>query len=103
MTFRGHPGITPATRPREVAHVSGPTMSAVARAAGVSVSTVSHFVNGTRQISAERDRVRAAMERLGYVHHPVARSLGAGTGRTVGLAVTVTSNLSLPAPPAPAS
>lgn len=73
--------------------MSGPTMSAVARAAGVSVSTVSHFVNGTRQISAEtRDRVRAAMERLGYVHHPVARSLGAGTGRTVGLAVTVTSN-----------
>ncbi|MBB6568322.1 LacI family DNA-binding transcriptional regulator [Kribbella sandramycini] len=68
-------------------------MTEVARAAGVSVSTVSHVVNGTRLVApATRERVQRAMERLGYRHQPTARSLAAGSNRTIGLAITVASN-----------
>ncbi|MFI5731213.1 LacI family DNA-binding transcriptional regulator [Kribbella sp. NPDC051587] len=69
------------------------TMTEVARAAGVSVSTVSHVVNGTRLVApATRERVQHAMDLLGYQHQPTARSLSAGTNRTIGLAITVATN-----------
>ncbi|TDD53036.1 LacI family transcriptional regulator [Kribbella antibiotica] len=69
------------------------TMTEVARAAGVSVSTVSHVVNGTRLVAtATRERVQHAMDMLGYQHQPTARSLSAGTNRTIGLAITVATN-----------
>jgi LacI family transcriptional regulator len=43
------------------------TMTEVARAAGVSLATVSHVVNGTRVVSAAtRERVLAAAQRLGF-------------------------------------
>jgi LacI family transcriptional regulator len=68
-------------------------MSAVAKAAGVSVSTVSHVVNGTRLVTPEtRKRVIHAMNLLGFEHHAVARSLSAGSNRTIGLALTAASN-----------
>ncbi|MFB6724725.1 LacI family DNA-binding transcriptional regulator [Kribbella sp. NPDC056345] len=69
------------------------TMTEVARTAGVSVSTVSHVVNGTRLVApATRERVQHAMDLLGYKHQPTARSLSAGTNRTIGLAITVATN-----------
>jgi LacI family transcriptional regulator len=69
------------------------TMSAVAKAAGVSVSTVSHVVNGTRLVApGTRMRVIHAMDLLGYEHHAAARSLSAGSNRTIGLALTAASN-----------
>lgn len=69
------------------------TMSAVAKAAGVSISTVSHVINGTRLVSpGTRARVNHAMDLLGYEHHAVARSLSAGSNRTIGLALTAASN-----------
>lgn len=65
------------------------TMTMVARAAGVSVSTVSHVVNGTRPVaSATRQIVLEAMERLDFTHRPVARSLAAGSTTTIGLAIS---------------
>lgn len=68
-------------------------MTEVAHAAGVSVSTVSHVVNGTRLVApATRERVQHAMDLLGYQHQPTARSLSAGTNRTIGLAITVATN-----------
>ncbi len=68
-------------------------MTEVARRAGVSISTVSHIVNGTRPVSeVTRAAVVQAMEELGYQHQPIARSLGAGSNRSVGLAITVASN-----------
>ena len=43
------------------------TMNDVARVADVSIATVSHVINGTRFVSAERaERVHAAMQELGY-------------------------------------
>lgn len=65
------------------------TMTQVARAAGVSVSTVSHVVNGTRPVApATRQIVLEAMDRLEFTHRPVARSLAAGSTTTVGLAIS---------------
>lgn len=68
-------------------------MSEVARSAGVSVSTVSHVVNGTRLVApATRAKVHRAMRLLGYRHHPIARSLAASSHQTIGLALTAASN-----------
>ena len=52
------------------------TIKDVARHAEVSVTTVSHVVNGTRRVSPEgRERVEAAIRALGYVPSAIARSL----------------------------
>lgn len=65
------------------------TMADVARLAGVSRSTVSYVLSGTRPISADtRERVRAAMEALDYAPNVLARALaGARTG-LLGLLIT---------------
>ena len=69
------------------------TMAVVARRAGVSVSTVSHVVNGTRFVREEtRKRVLAAIEETGYVHNTIARSLVSGSTRTIGLAISAITN-----------
>ena len=61
----------------------------VATAAGVSIATVSRVVNG-RPVVAEptRQRVRAAMQRLGYRPHALARGLAARRSHTIGLVIT---------------
>lgn len=57
------------------------------------MSTVSHVVNGTRPVAEEtRVQVLAAMARLGFTHHPVARSLAAGATVTVGVAIPLSGN-----------
>ena len=51
----------------------------VAREAGVSVTTVSHALNGKGRLSeTTRSHVRAVAERLGYRPNPAARSLVSG-------------------------
>ncbi|MDE2403186.1 MAG: LacI family DNA-binding transcriptional regulator [Sphingomonadales bacterium] len=57
----------------------GPTVADVARAAGVSLMTVSRVVNGESRVSVEtRSRVEQAIEQLNYVPNPAARSLAGG-------------------------
>lgn len=59
----------------------------VSREAGVSVTTVSHALNGVGRVDAStRARVASAAQRLGYRANPVARHLRGG--RTGILAVT---------------
>src|SRR4051812_12248659 len=54
-----------------------PTISDVARAAGVGIGTVSRVINNSPLVSsATRDRVLLAIERLGYRPSPVARAFG---------------------------
>ncbi|HTG47786.1 MAG TPA: LacI family DNA-binding transcriptional regulator [Actinomycetota bacterium] len=66
----------------------------VAREAGVSVTTVSHALNGKGRLNPEtRERVRGVAARLGYAPNPAARSLV--SGRTGLIAVMA----SLPAEP----
>ncbi len=51
----------------------------VAREAGVSVTTVSHALNGKGRLNADtRKRVREVADRLGYRPNPAARSLVSG-------------------------
>lgn len=51
----------------------------VAREAGVSVTTVSHALNGKGRLNPEtRQRVREVADRLGYRPNPAARSLVSG-------------------------
>jgi len=62
------------------------TINDVARQAGVSVSTVSYVINGTRRISDETTaRVRQAMDDLGYRPNAFARGLASRRTRTIGL------------------
>ncbi|GHF93453.1 LacI family DNA-binding transcriptional regulator [Streptomyces thermodiastaticus] len=60
----------------------------VARAAGVSVGTVSNVINRPETVAtATRARVLSAIERLGYVRSESARQLRAGRSRIMGLLV----------------
>lgn len=83
-------GDEPSNRPGAAAVVparAGRTsLAEVAAAAGVSPSTVSHALNGTRAVRAEtRERVIRAAERLGYVQRRVAP--GKRRTATVGLVI----------------
>lgn len=65
-----------------------PTLHDVAAAAGVSIKTVSRVVNGATTVDPElRRRVETVVEQLQYVPNPLARSLKAGTGDTIGVVV----------------
>jgi DNA-binding LacI/PurR family transcriptional regulator len=67
--------------------VTSPTLADVARAVGVSRTTVSNAYNRPDQLSADlRDRILAAAEQLGYPGpDPVARGLRRGRTGIVGL------------------
>lgn len=66
----------------------------VARAAGVSGQTVSRVVNGSPRVDpATRERVEAAMQRLGYRPHRAARALRTGRTQTIGLIVSTLATL----------
>lgn len=74
-----------------------PTISDVARAAGVSMSTVSYVLSGRRPISAEtRARVRAAIAELGYHPHAGARSLAGRRTSVLALVVPLRVDVSVP-------
>jgi DNA-binding LacI/PurR family transcriptional regulator len=64
-----------------------PTMAEVARAAGVSVMTVSYAYGQPDRVSAEaRTKVREAADRMGYPGpHPGARSLRRGRAGSLGV------------------
>ncbi|WP_163543111.1 LacI family DNA-binding transcriptional regulator [Occultella kanbiaonis] len=73
---------------------AGPaTVRSVARAAGVSVATVSRVMAGTGVVSPARtERVLAAARELGYRPDPIARSLATGTSRRIAVLVPNLSN-----------
>jgi LacI family transcriptional regulator len=65
-----------------------PTIHDVARLAGVSIKTVSRVTNSDGQVATETaDRVRQAIQELGYLASPIARSLRMGRDEAVGLIV----------------
>ena len=70
-----------------------PTITDVAREAGVSASTVSHVINETRFVSDQvKQRVHAAMEALNYQPNVIARSLRTRETLTVGVVVSDVTN-----------
>ncbi|MBO0979602.1 LacI family DNA-binding transcriptional regulator [Microbacterium sp. SD291] len=61
-----------------------PSVKDVAALAGVSSSTVSNYLNHPHVLGADsRERVRAAIEQLGFVPNESARQLRAGTSKTI--------------------
>ncbi|WP_137939199.1 LacI family DNA-binding transcriptional regulator [Chitinivorax sp. B] len=69
------------------------TMKEVAHRAGVSVTTVSHVLNGTRHVSDDaRGRIEQAIRDLSYVPSAVARSLKHNVTHTVGMMIPNSSN-----------
>lgn len=65
-----------------------PTLADVARAAGVSLTTVSRVLNNRGYLSqATKDRVAAAIKELGYRPNQLARALHGKSTRTIGVIV----------------
>lgn len=65
------------------------TMVKVAEVAGVSISTVSHVLNGTRHVEPEtRDRVLAAIEQTSYRQDALARAMRRSQTDSIGLIVS---------------
>ena len=64
------------------------TIRDVARVADVSTATVSRFINGAQKFTpATEERLRAAIETLGYRVDPLARSMITGRTRTVAVVI----------------
>jgi LacI family transcriptional regulator len=62
------------------------TLKDVARLAGVSVTTASHALNGTRHVQPETaEKVFSAVKELGYSLNSVARGLRTRSSRTIGV------------------
>ncbi len=69
------------------------TMADVAARAAVSISTVSHVINGTRAVAEQtREAVLAAINELGYTPNTMARALATARSNLIGLAVSSTYN-----------
>ncbi len=69
------------------------TITDVARAAGVSLSTVSRVMNDNPSVDAAlASRVRAAAAELGYTANPLARSLVLGRTQTIAVVVPDLAN-----------
>jgi LacI family transcriptional regulator len=65
------------------------TIADVAREAGVSVSTASHVINGTRRVSPTAiSAVMAVIEATGYRPNGFARSLKKASTHSVGIAIS---------------
>ena len=76
----GQPDNMPFTRPARA------TLTMVAQQAGVSPSTVSRILNGTAQVSQEKQAlVKAVIEALGFRPDPAARSLAGGRTMSIGV------------------
>jgi DNA-binding LacI/PurR family transcriptional regulator len=71
-------------RDRGSAAVARPTIRDVAHEAGVGLGTVSRVLAGGQQVAeGTRQRVAAAIERLGYHPNPSARALKQGRAQTI--------------------
>lgn len=70
------------------------TIADVARAAGVSISTVSYVMSGKRTISSDtRERVAQAIADLDYSPHASARSLASHSTNVIGLQAPLRSGV----------
>ena len=71
---------------------AAPTMADVAREAGVALGTVSRVING-QQVGGEfREKVNAAIQRLGYKYNSSGRALRTDRTNTIALIIPNTIN-----------
>ena len=65
------------------------TVRDVAALAGVSLSTVSNVLNRPDRVAPETlDRVRGAIDQLGYIRNDAARALRLGESKAVGMVIS---------------
>ena len=70
-----------------------PTIRDVAAAAGVSIATISKYVNGAQRFSpAVEATIKQIIEQLGYRSNPLAASMITGRTKTIGLSVLDLAN-----------
>ncbi|WP_051551628.1 LacI family DNA-binding transcriptional regulator [Nocardioides sp. URHA0020] len=70
-----------------------PRMEDVAKRAGVAIGTVSHVLNHPHKVRPDTlERVRSAIDELGFVPDRRARALAAGTSSVIGFVVVDLSN-----------
>ncbi|MEV6643638.1 LacI family DNA-binding transcriptional regulator [Amycolatopsis sp. NPDC051371] len=70
-----------------------PTLNSVAEAAAVSRQTVSNVINSPEVVSPEtRERVRAAIEKLGYRPNTAARQMRTTRSQIIGLCIPPSGN-----------
>ncbi|WP_295528175.1 LacI family DNA-binding transcriptional regulator, partial [uncultured Pseudacidovorax sp.] len=81
-------------QPLPAARPARPTISDVARVAGVSKATVSRFFNHRERLLSPdiAARVEAAIAELAYVPSPMAQALSHGRSRLIGLIVADITN-----------
>ncbi|MDO4459819.1 MAG: LacI family DNA-binding transcriptional regulator [Clostridia bacterium] len=68
------------------------TMSDVAKEAGVALTTVGRVINGGYVSDEKRERVLAAIQKLGYVPNKMARSLKGGESKLIGVFMRFNTN-----------
>ena len=67
------------------------TLRDIAKAAGVSVASVSNAINGVDKISEEtRERIYQVMQDMDYQQNLVARTLSRGVSEMIGLLLPIT-------------
>ena len=71
---------------------SGPTMVDVAREAGVALGTVSRVINGEQVGEEFKEKVNAAIQRLGYQYNISGRALRTNSTNTVAFIIPNTIN-----------
>ncbi|SNS14657.1 transcriptional regulator, LacI family [Noviherbaspirillum humi] len=72
---------------------TAPTLHDVAKAAGVSIATVSKYLNGTQRFSpAVEANIDATVKTLGYRSNELARSMITGATKTIGVAILDINN-----------
>lgn len=77
---------TPRSRTRSHGGSSRPTIRDIARAAGVSVATVSRVTHDDPRVAGEtKERVREAIDRLGYTPSSLGRALSYQRTNTLGI------------------
>lgn len=70
-----------------------PTVYDVAKEAGVSIATVSKFLNRAQRFSpAVEEKIRMVVARLGYRSNELARSMVTGATKTIGVAILDINN-----------
>uniref|UniRef100_A0A831X1K2 LacI family transcriptional regulator n=2 Tax=Thermorudis TaxID=1649508 RepID=A0A831X1K2_9BACT len=94
LLYDGYTGSVERGGRRRIMRSKHVTVRQVAREAGVSVATVSHYLNGrySEMSAATRERVQATIERLGYRPNELARSLARRRTATIGLIISSLTN-----------
>lgn len=63
------------------------TIKDLARETGLSVATISAYINGERVREYNREKIESAIARLGYIRNDYARSLKVRSSKTIGVVV----------------